>query len=167
MQPAPPKYRKLLPELQPSPFVSQPVIMMFRNVTRHPLRALFTTLGMASATAILIVSMFVYDTMENLIDVTYFLADRQDATVSFVEKRSRDVVLQMARLPGVLVAEPFREVPVRIRNGNIERRIIISGRQPTADLNRIIDIDLQTGCSSGVWSRDFEHAGTDPGRPSW
>jgi hypothetical protein len=38
---------------------------------------------MASATAILIVSMFVYDTMESLIDVTYFMADRQDATVSF------------------------------------------------------------------------------------
>jgi putative ABC transport system permease protein len=142
--PAPPKYRKLLPaSFSLHRFVSQPVIMMSRNLTRHPLRALFTTLGMASATAILIVSMFVYDTMENLIDVTYFMADRQDATVSFVEKRSRDVVMQMARLPGVLVAEPLREVPVRIRNGSIERRIIISGRQPTADLNRIIDIDLQ------------------------
>jgi putative ABC transport system permease protein len=49
----------------------------------------------------------------------------------------------MAHLPGVLVAEPFREVPVRIRNGSIERRILISGRQPSADLNRIIDVDLR------------------------
>src|SRR6266508_4395984 len=49
----------------------------------------------------------------------------------------------MARLPGVLSAEPYREVPVRIRNGNVERRIIISGRQRNADLNRIIDIDLR------------------------
>src|SRR5439155_5889750 len=122
--------------------VSQPIVMMSRNLTRHPVRAAFTAIGMASATAILIVSMFVYDTMENLIDVTYFMADRQDATVSFVEKRSNDVVLQMARLPGVLVAEPYREVPVRIRNGSIERRIIISGRQRNADLNRIIDVDL-------------------------
>ena len=81
--------------------------------------------------------------MEQLIDVTYFMADRQDATVSFVEKRPRDVVLQMARLPGVLAAEPYREVPVRIRKGNIERRIIISGRPRDADLNRIIDIDLR------------------------
>jgi len=100
-------------------------------------------LGMASATAILIVSLFTRDTMESLIDVTYFMADRQDATVSFVEKRPRDVVLQMARLPGVIVAEPHREVAARIRNGNIERRIAISGRPRNADLNRIIDIDLK------------------------
>ncbi len=142
--PAPPTFRTLLPaSFNLHRLVSQPVLMMWRNVTHHPIRAAFTTLGMASATAILIVSMFVYDTMENLIDVTYFMADRQDATISFVDKRSRDVVLQMARLPGVLSAEPYREVPVRIRNGNVERRIAISGRQRNADLNRIIDIDLQ------------------------
>jgi putative ABC transport system permease protein len=71
------------------------------------------------------------------------MADRQDATVGFVEKRASTVVLQVARLPGVLAAEPYREVPVRIRNGSIERRVIISGRPRDADLNRIIDIDLK------------------------
>jgi len=53
-------------------------MMMIRNISRHPLRAAFTTLGMALATAILVVSLFTRDTMEQLIDVTYFLADRQD-----------------------------------------------------------------------------------------
>ena len=52
--------------------------------------------------------------------------------------------MQMARLPGVLAVEPFREVPVRIRNGNTERRIMISGRPHDADLKRIIDVDLRT-----------------------
>ena len=47
--------------------------------------------------------------MEQLIDVTFFLADRQDATVSFIEKRPQDVVMQMARLPGVIAAETYRE----------------------------------------------------------
>ena len=142
--PAPPQFHRLLPaSLSLNRLASQPVVMMLRNVTHHPIRAAFTMIGMASATAILMVSMFMYDTMESLIDVTYFMADRQDATVSFVEKRSSDVVLQVARLPGVLVAEPYREVPVRIRNGSIERRVIISGRPRDADLNRIIDIDLR------------------------
>jgi putative ABC transport system permease protein len=98
---------------------------------------------MALATAILIVSLFTRDTMEQLIDVTYFIADRQDATVSFAEKRPRDVVYQIARLPGVISAEPYREVPVRIRHRNIERRIMISGRPPDADLSRIIDENLR------------------------
>lgn len=142
--PSPPRYRRLLPaRFSLERFVSQPFVMVARNVTRHPLRATFTAFGMAAATAILIVSMFVYDTMEHLIDVTYFMADRQDATVSFVEKRNRDVVLQMARLPGGLAAEPYRDVPVRIRNGSVERRVVISGRPRDADLSRIIDTDLR------------------------
>jgi putative ABC transport system permease protein len=142
--PAPPRFRKILPmNFGIYRHLSQPIVMMARNVTRHLLRAILTMLGMAAATAILIVSLFTRDTMESLIDVTYFMADRHDATVSFVERRSRDVVLQIARLPGVLVVEPYREVPVRIRNGNIERRIVLSGRPRGADLNRIINVDLR------------------------
>jgi putative ABC transport system permease protein len=98
---------------------------------------------MALATAILVVSLFISGTMENLIDVTYFLADRQDATVSFIEKRPQDVVHQAARLPGVLAVEPYREVPALIRNRNVERRVMISGRPRDADLSRIIDVDLR------------------------
>src|SRR6266567_9614217 len=71
------------------------------------------------------------------------MADRQDATVSFTEKRARDVLYQMARLPGVLAVEPYREVPVRISSGSVERRVIISGRPRDADLSRIIDVDLR------------------------
>jgi putative ABC transport system permease protein len=142
--PAPPRFRQLLPaRFALDRLVSQPTMMMLRNITRHPFRAAFTALGLALATAILVVSLFVSDTMENLIDVTFFLADRQDATVSFTEKRSQDVLLQVARLPGVLAVEPYREVPVRIRNGSIERRIVVSGRPRNADLRRIIDIDLR------------------------
>ena len=142
--PAPPIYRRLLPEgLALEKLISQPTMMMIRNISRHPLRAAFTTLGMALATAILVVSLFTRDTMEQLIDVTYFLADRQDATIGFVEKRIENVVEQVNRLPGVLAAEPFREVPVRIRHGNVERRITISGRPADASLRRVIDVDLR------------------------
>ena len=80
--PAPPRFRQLLPAgFALDRLVSQPTMMMLRNIARHPVRAAFTMLGMALATAILIVSLFTRDTMEQLIDVTYFLADRQDATV--------------------------------------------------------------------------------------
>lgn len=142
--PAPPRFHHVLPAwLSVDRILSQPTMMTLRNITRHPIRAAFTTLGMALATAILIVSLFVSGTMEALIDVTYFMADRQNATVSFIEKRSQDVVKQVARLPGVLAVEPYREVPVRIRNGSIERRLMLSGRPRDADLSRIIDINLR------------------------
>jgi putative ABC transport system permease protein len=143
--PAPPRFRRILPtRLALNKLVSQPTMIMLRNLSHHPLRALFTTMGMALATAIIIVSMFLRDTVEDLINVTYFIADRQDASVSFVEKRPQSVVEQIAHLPGVLAVEPYREVPVRIRHGSIERRILISGRPRAADLRRIIDIDLRS-----------------------
>ena len=156
--PAPPRFRRLLPvAFTIRNVLSQPVVMMLRNITGHPIRAMFTTLGMALATAILIASLFLSGTMEELINVTYFMADRQDATVSFVERRPLNVVEQISRLPGVLAVEPYREVPVRIRNGAVERRVMIGGRPRNADLSRIIDIDLhpvvlpQTGLAISSW----------------
>jgi putative ABC transport system permease protein len=119
-------------------------MIMLRNLSHHPLRAAFTMLGMALAPAIIIVSLFLRDTVEDLINVTYFIADRHHAAVSFVEKRPENVVEQIAHLPGVLAVEPFREVPVRIRYGSVERRIIISGRLRDADLRRIVDVTLHS-----------------------
>jgi putative ABC transport system permease protein len=137
--------------------LSQPSVMMLRNVTQHPVRAALTIVGMAFSTGILIVSLFINDAMDELIDVTYFMADRQDATVSFVEKRPHNAVLQMARLPGVLNVEPYRGVPVRVRNGSVERRVMIDGRTRVADLSRIVDVDLrpvvlpETGLAISDW----------------
>lgn len=142
--PAPPRFRHLLPAwLAVDGVVSQRSVMTLRSVVHHPVRAVFTTLGMALATGILVVSLFTRDAIEQLINVTYFMADRQDATIGFVDRRPEHVVMQVAKLPGVLAAEPYREVPARIRRGNIERRVVISGRQSDADLSRIIDVDLQ------------------------
>jgi len=141
--PAPPQYHHFWSTgLSLTRLISQRSMMMLRNLTHHPVRAILTTLGMSLATAILVVSLFVSDTMEQLIDVTYFRADRQDATVTMTEKRPHVVTLQVAKLPGVLATEPYREVPVRIRSRNVERRIMISGRPRNADLSRIIDTDL-------------------------
>lgn len=142
--PAPPRFRHVLPAgLALNKRISQATMIMLRNLSHHPLRAIFTTLGVALATAIIIVSLFLRDTTEDLINITYFIANRQDATVSFIERRPQNVVEQIAHLPGVLAVEPYREVPVRIRNGSIERRII-SGRPRGGDLRRIIDVNLRS-----------------------
>jgi len=145
MQPsAPATYRHLLPTTSLlDRVVMQPTVITLRNIARHPGRTVFTTLGIAMATGIIVVSLFMRDTMEQLVDVTFFLADRQDATISFGERRSTDVVYQIAHLPGVLAAEPSREVPIRIRRGSVERRVILSGKMSDAELSRIIDVNLQ------------------------
>lgn len=145
MQPAaPPRYGHVLPGwLSLDRILSQPMMMTLRGLGRRPLRSILTATGIALATAILIVSLFTADAIEQLVDVTYFMADRQDASIGFVQKEPAGIVMQVARLPGVLAAEPIRELPARIRSGNIERRVSISGRPRGADLSRIIDTELQ------------------------
>lgn len=156
--PAPPRFQRLLPRgVTLRGLLPQPTVMALRNMVRHPVRSALTTLGLALATGILMVSLFLSGTMEQLVDVTYFMADRQDATVSFVEKQPRQAVHDMARLPGVLSVEPYRGVPVRIRNGHLERRVMLSGRPRNADLSRIIDVNLrsvvlpETGLAISSW----------------
>lgn len=143
--PAPPSFqRAFFGRMELGSLLSQRMMMMVRGMARKPIRAALATLGMAFATAILVVSLFIGNAMEELVDVTYFMADRQDATISFAEKRPETVVFDVSRLPGVLAAEPYRQVPIRIRKGSRERRTLLSGRPPGADLSRIIDIDLRT-----------------------
>lgn len=143
--PAPPRFRRLLPRrLAFRGLLPQPTVMALRNIARHPVRSALTTVGLALATGIIMVSLFLNGAMEKLVDVTYFMADRQDATVSFVEKQPREAIYEMARLPGVLTVEPYREVPIRIRNGHLERRVMLSGRPRDADLSRIIDVNLRS-----------------------
>lgn len=142
--PAPPRFRRLLPaSWSVRRLLSQPLVMMVRNITGHPFRAAFTMIGLSLSTGILIGALFLGSTMENLIDVTFFMADRQDGTVSFVERRNASVVEQVAHLPGVIAVEPYREVPIRIRKGALERRVMLNARPPDADLSRVIDVNLR------------------------
>ena len=142
--PAPPRFRRLLPAVwSMRHLLSQPLVMMARNITGHPFRATFTVIGLSLSTGILIASLFLRDTMENLVDVTFFMADRQDATVSLVERRNANAIEEVAHLPGVTAVEPYREVPIRIRKGPLERRVMLNARPADADLSRIIDVDLR------------------------
>jgi putative ABC transport system permease protein len=156
--PAPARFRRILPaRLARIRLASQPTVIALRNVSHHPMRAAFTLAGMALSPAIIIVSLFLIDTTEDLIDVTFFLLDRQHASVKFIERRPQVALAEAARLPGVLAAEPYREVPVRIRHGGVERRAVLSGRPHHADLRQVIDQDLrpvvlpESGLAISAW----------------
>lgn len=137
--PAPPKYRRVLPAgFAGFRSLPPPVIMSVRTMLNHPLRTGLTVLGLGLGTGILFVSLFMEDAMEYLIEVKYFQAERQDATLSFAAARPADALFEAARLPGVIAAEPFRRVPIRIRSGSIERRTAIRGRPEGTRLTRIV-----------------------------
>lgn len=121
--------------------LTQPTRMIFRHVTRWPLRTALTSIGIAFAIATMIASLFFIDTARYVINIVFFEAERQTLTVSFVEPRSAIVEEQIQRLPGVIATQRVRQVSVRLRNGPRVERTAISGIVSNGDLNRLLNAE--------------------------
>jgi len=145
MRPAPPaSYRAtVLERVGLQRLFDQPTRMIMRSLARQPFRALLTATGISSACAILIMGMFFRDSIAYIMHVQYGIAQREDITVGFTEPTSTAAVYELASLPGVRYAEPFRVVPVRLRFQHRRYDTAIEGIAPHAYLRRTIDADLR------------------------
>jgi putative ABC transport system permease protein len=142
--PAPPRYRRLLTGRWGLPFpLSQLTTMTFRHMLRRPLRALFTSLGISLAVGLLVTALLMYDTIDMMLDIGFFRADRQHATLMFSDDKHPRALQAVERLPGVLRAEPFRVVSARLRNGHLARKVAITGKPAHTDLSRTLGTDLK------------------------
>jgi putative ABC transport system permease protein len=110
-----------------------------RNIARRPWRAVLSVTGIVTAVATVIVGRFTFDAVNHLTSVHFNSAEREDVTVTLNEVRSYSALLELQRLPGVLQAEPFRAVPVRLRFGHRTRQSVLLGLPRNADLRQIID----------------------------
>jgi putative ABC transport system permease protein len=141
---APAKYRPSLSErLGWQRFFSQTSRITLRELERRPLRAILSTVGIALAIAIVVLGSFSKDMVDYLTEFQFHIAQRQDFNVGFVEPATGSAHYELANLRGVLQAEPFRSVPVRLRSGHRTRRIAIMGLERSRDLFRVIDMDLR------------------------
>ncbi len=115
--------------------------MVVRNVTRHPMRASASVFGIGFAVAILMIGFVFAGAIEKLIDIQFWIAERQDVTISFVEPRSGAARHALARMPGVIAVEPQRVVPVRVRANHRERYLSITGMPVNPRFKRIVAMD--------------------------
>ena len=122
---------------------SEPMRMIARNLERRPVKALLTATGIAAAYAILVMGLFFRDSIDHMIDVQYWLAQRDDITVTFNEPTSYQAMLDLQRMDGVEYAEGYRAVPVRLRVGHHTYRTVILGLPRDSDLHRTLDENLQ------------------------
>jgi putative ABC transport system permease protein len=124
-------------------FLSQPSRMIARHIERRPVKSLLTVVGIALACGIMMVGRFQEDSIDFMIDVQYSMSQRQDLTVTFVEPTSRRALFELASLRGVVHAEDFRSVPVRLKFEHREHRTSILGVDPASELHRVLDMDLE------------------------
>lgn len=136
----PPVYRPSLVErLGWHRWLAQAPRMILRELSRRPLKAALTAVGIAFSCAILVVGNFGKDAIDYLVAVQFGIQERQDATVTFHDARPVRALEDLRHLRGVTRAEPFRAVPVRVRNGQYSRQTAVRGLGPERDLYRLID----------------------------
>jgi putative ABC transport system permease protein len=123
-------------------WLSSSVRMVVRNITRRPWRSLSTLLATGVAVGMMVVSLFIFDAIDYMMDVQFDKVQREDVSVMFRDPRGAGALYDIRQLPGVLRAEPFRAVPVRLRHGHRSKQVELTGLAAHGELRRIVDRHL-------------------------
>lgn len=148
-------------------FFSQPVRMILRHIERHPAKSALTTLGIALACGVMVVTGFQEGAIDEMVDVQYSISRREDLTASFTEPTSGRALRSLASIEGVEYVEGYRDVPVRLHFEHRQRQTSLQGIEPDGRLFRLIDEKLRTIKlpSEGIYLADYlaEVLGIEPG----
>jgi putative ABC transport system permease protein len=145
MRPEPPATFRpgLLERIGLQKLLSPATRMIIRNIERRKWKAAISVLGIALAVAILVVGRYSFDALDYIIDVQFRTAQREDATIIFNNPRASQARFDVTHLPGVLRAETFRTVPVRLRFEHRSKRVAILGVKPDGELRTLLDRSLK------------------------
>ena len=124
-------------------WLSASMRMILRNLSRKPWKAVLSVLGIGLAVGLMMVARFMLDSVDHMMLVQFDLVQRDDITVLLHEPRSAGAIHDIRQLPGVLRAEPFRAVPVRLKHEHHSKQIELIGLSPDSELRHIIDVDLR------------------------
>lgn len=114
--------------------------MVFRHLERRPIKTCMSILGIAMATAIMVVGRYSEDAVNYLIDFQFNRVQRYDVDVVLTDETD-DVAMSTIRSTiGVIASEPYRAVAVRIRSGHRDRRTSILGLTRPDGLHRLLDM---------------------------
>jgi putative ABC transport system permease protein len=121
---------------------SQPSRMILRNIERRPLRSLMSMVGVAMATAIIVLGTFQFASINLIVHSQFARVQQEDMTVTLMQPRTDRAVHEIARLPGVRAVERSLAVPVRLRVGHRSWRVGLVGLQADAQLSFRVDTGL-------------------------
>ncbi len=122
-------------------WVDEPTRIIFRQLARWPLRAAVTTLSLAGAMGLMVLSFYFTDAVAELARTHFGEAMREDLALGFTDPRATPVLHEVERLPGVLAAEPMRVVAADLVSRHRAHRGAVQGLAADARLTRIYDVD--------------------------
>lgn len=138
--PAPPRFKRSWIDLAMSNLrLTQSTIMILRSLLRWPVRSFLTSLGLAMAVAAVIASLFINDSLDEIVDLAFYQTNRQDAMLLFAEDVPESVLEEVRNLPGVLQAESQQFHSAILRNGHLSKNVAVEARRPGTDLSRVLN----------------------------
>jgi len=112
--------------------------MILRNVERRPARTAGSALGVAFSVAILVISMFMFEGVDYMMDLQFRVIQREDLTVTFERPLDASVSYDLARLDGVTRVETFLVTPARLSGGHIDHETAIQALDPDGRMRRVM-----------------------------
>jgi putative ABC transport system permease protein len=116
--------------------------IVMRSLERRLMRVGLAIVSVSLAAAIVVVGRYA-DALRYVMDVEFSRAQRQSATVSFVDPKPLAERVALARWPGVLAVEPFRAVPVIFVSARTSRRGALTGIGSEPIMARPLDTQLR------------------------
>ncbi len=117
--------------------------MVLRRFETNRRASILSVLGVAMGLAILVLGTFMRDTIAFVLDLQFGRSQRQDVMLTFNEPLSSNALHDALHLPGVLRAEPFRSVPIRLRHGARHYRLGLMGLVEGPTLYRVLDSQME------------------------
>lgn len=115
--------------------------MTMRNINRNRGRFTVTLMGVVFSVALLVISFFVYDAIDYMMQKFFYQGQTYDLAIRFDTLMADKEMLTISHLEGVQKVEPFLELPVRIhfRNGSEDELLLAYG--PDLTMKKLEDDD--------------------------
>lgn len=115
--------------------------IVVRNLSRQPIKALLSIVGISLASALLFTGFYFNDAINRIVEVQFDQAVREDVAITFNLPRPHGARDSLAEIPGVERVETFRAVPAILRFEHRYKRVGLIGPEPGSTLHRIVDKD--------------------------
>jgi putative ABC transport system permease protein len=138
MRPAPPADFSRSIQLQSwlTHLLDQPTKMVIREIIRRPLRTLASIVGISITMALSVSMMSLLSGFDSALELNFGTVDRSSLAVSFIEPKSDKTLVELRRLPGVIKAEPFRQLGAILKHNRHRYRTAITGLVAEPELFR-------------------------------
>ncbi len=113
--------------------------VIIRNLERRPFRTSMSVIGLALACGLVITVQSMFDAIEFMKTLQFHHVERAHVTVFFREVRDAQTIAALGRLDGVLGAEGFRVIPVRLSHAGRSERTAVFAWPAGTEMRRAVD----------------------------